>query len=77
MVEDLVIVRDFMVENVTTTVMSENLDEVLRRMTQANINSIPIVDDEDAGKILGLMERNEFGRAYDRKLRELKKRDEG
>lgn len=76
-VEDLVIVRDFMQENVTTTVLTENLDEVLRRMTQANINSIPIVDGEDAGRILGLMERNEFGRAYDRKLRELKQRDEG
>lgn len=75
-VEDLVIVRDFMVEAVVTTHMQENLAEVLRRMTQHNINAIPVVDREDPGIILALMERNEFGRAYDKRLRDLKRRDE-
>ena len=71
-IEDVVIVRDFMIENVVTTTLSETLDSVLRRMTQSNINAIPIVDEQDPRVILGLMERNEFGLAYDRRLRELK-----
>ncbi len=76
-VEDLIIVRDFMVEAVVTTHMEENLDEVLRRMTAHNINAIPVVDSEDPRVILALMERNEFGRAYDQRLRQLKQRDRG
>ena len=76
-VEDLVIVRDFMVEAVVTTNMSENLDEVLRRMTAYNINAIPVVAEDDPSVILALMERNAFGRAYDERLRHLKQRDLG
>ncbi|MEM7518069.1 MAG: CBS domain-containing protein, partial [Planctomycetota bacterium] len=74
-IEDFVIVRDFMVDKVITTTLEENLDEVLRRMTQYNINAIPIVDENDGGVLLGLLERNDFGRAYDRRLRALKTQD--
>lgn len=74
-VEHLVIVRDFMVDAVVTTHMSENLDEVLRRMTAHNINAIPVVAEDDPRIILALMERNAFGRAYDQRLRGLKRQD--
>jgi CIC family chloride channel protein len=71
-VEDVVITRDFMIEAVITAESSENLDEVLRRMTTRNINAIPIMDPEKEGEVLAVLERNEIGRAYDKRLREFK-----
>lgn len=71
-VEDVVIVRDFMVENVVTAHLDDTLDEVLRRMTEHHIHVIPVVENEDDRRVIGLFDRNELGRAYDRRLRELR-----
>ena len=71
-VEDMVIARDFMIESVITAKSTDNLDEVLRRMTQNNINAIPIMDVEKDGEVLAVLERNAIGRAYDKRLREWK-----
>jgi len=71
-VEDIVITRDFMIEGVITAETSENLDEVLRRLTLNNINAIPVMDPENEGQVLAILERNEIGRAYDKRLRDLK-----
>jgi len=71
-VEDVVIARDFMIDPVITAEVSENLDEVLRRLTHNNINAIPIMNPENEGEVLAVLERNEIGRAYDKRLREWK-----
>jgi len=72
-VEDMVIVRDFMIENVITTTMNDDLHEVLRRMTKNNINTIPVIEGEGSQRqVIALLERNEIGRAYDRRLQELR-----
>lgn len=71
-IEDLVIVRDFMTEGVTTVVLDDSLDQALRHMTELHINSIPVVDAEDSSRLLTMLDRNELGRGYDRRLRELK-----
>jgi CIC family chloride channel protein len=69
-VEDFVIVRDFMIDSVIHAELDENLDEVLRRLTRNNINAIPIMDPQREGHVVAVLERNEIGRAYDRRLRE-------
>ncbi|MFT7667789.1 MAG: CIC family chloride channel protein [Planctomycetota bacterium] len=71
-VEDMIIARDFMIDSVITAEVKDNLDEVLRRMTQNNINAIPIMDPDNEGEVLAILERNEIGRAYDRRLRDWK-----
>lgn len=71
-VEDFVIVRDFMIDSVISASLDENLDEVLRRLTSNNINAIPVMDPENEGRVLAVLERNEIGRAYDRRLRAFK-----
>ena len=71
-VGEYIIVSDFMIESVVTAEASENLDEVLRRMTTHNINAVPVMDPESEGEVLAVLERNEIGRAYDRRLRALK-----
>jgi CIC family chloride channel protein len=70
-VEDVVIVRDFMNERVVTATMEDSLGAVLRRMTRANINSIPVVDDSGR-KVLCLLERNVLGKAYADKLERMR-----
>lgn len=71
-VEDFIITRDFMIESVVTSQASDSLDVVLRKMTSNNINAIPIMDPENEGQVLTVLERNEIGRAYDKRLRAFK-----
>ena len=75
-VEDMVIVRDFMNDSVVTTELTDSLDEVLRRLTMNGINAIPVMKPEAPGQVLGILDRNEIGRAYDRHLHELKTVDD-
>lgn len=71
-VGDFIIAGDFMIESVLTANPTENLDEVLRRMTSNNINAIPIMDPVNEGQVLTVLERSEIGRAYDKRLHALK-----
>ena len=73
-IEDMVIVSDFMIDRVVTCRMGDNLAEVLRKMTRRNINVMPIVEDESPRKVIGMIERGTIGRAYDDKLQMLKGR---
>jgi CIC family chloride channel protein len=70
--QDVVIVRDFMIERVVTARMDDSLDEVVRNMTAHNINAIPIVEGDDGRRVMALMERNDLSRAYSRRLQELR-----
>ena len=76
-VADLVIVRDFMVERVSTVRLHDNLDAALRGMTEFHVNTLPVVDDDDERVVLTLLDRQELGKAYAAKLRELRGSDEG
>jgi CIC family chloride channel protein len=71
-VEDVVIVRDFMVERVVTTSPDQTLEDALRTMNEYAIAEVPIVDDEDEGRVIGMLTRNGLGLAYQRRLRELR-----
>jgi len=73
-IDGLIIVRDFMVEQVETVQMNDTLDDVGRKMTRRHIHVIPVVeeDEESGGRhVLGLLDRNDMARAYDRRLLEL------
>jgi CIC family chloride channel protein len=68
-IEDLVIVRDFMVERVETVTPEDGLDAALKILNERSIHELPIVDSEDAGLVLGMMTRNVLGVAYQKRLR--------
>jgi CIC family chloride channel protein len=74
-VADVVIARDFMVENVVTARLDDSLDDVMRKMTEYHIHVIPVVDDEQGDHVIGLLDRTDLGRAYDRRLREMMRAD--
>ncbi len=72
-VADLVIVRDFMVEDVVTVTPEDDLNTALQRLNERAIAQVPVVDANNPRKVLGMLSRNNLGAAYHKKLRELKR----
>ena len=75
-VEDFIIVRDFMREQVVTVTLEDSLHDVQRIMTRRAVSAVPVVDSEDSRKVIALLERNAIGRAYSEQLRKLKDGEE-
>lgn len=71
-VEDVIIVGDFMREQVVTVTLDSNLHDVDRLMTRRNVSAVPVVDSGDDRRVVALLERNTIGRAYNEELRRLK-----
>ena len=71
-VADLVIVRDFMVDDVVTTSPSEDLNEALFKLNENGLHEIPVVADEDPRQVVAMLTRNNLGAAYHKRLHALK-----
>lgn len=71
-VEDFIIVRDFMREQVVSVELEDSLHDVQRLMTRRAVSAVPVVDSEDSRKVIALLERNVIGRAYAEQLARLK-----
>lgn len=71
-VGDMVIVSDFMREQVVTVTLESNLHDVQRLMTRRGVNAVPVVAVDNPAKVIALLERNSLGRAYSEKLAQLK-----
>ena len=72
-IADLVIVRDFMVENVVTIRPQDDLSSALSKLNEYGLHEIPVVDDRDPRKVIAMLTRNNLGAAYHKRLHELKK----
>ena len=72
-VADLVIVRDFMVDEVITTTPDENLNDALSKLNEHGLHEIPVVAAEDPTRVLAMLTRNNLGAAYHRKLQAFKR----
>jgi CIC family chloride channel protein len=72
-VADLVIVRDFMVEDVTTATASDSLNGALQKLNELGLHEIPVVDAEDPRRVVAMLTRNNLGAAYHQRLRDLKR----
>ncbi|MCP3878858.1 MAG: CBS domain-containing protein, partial [Sulfitobacter sp.] len=71
-ITDMVIVADFMSDQVATVRLDDSLHDVQRLMTRKQVSAVPVVDVDDPRKVLALLERNTVGKAYNEKLAELK-----
>jgi len=71
-IEDMIIVSDFMSDTVVTVKLEDSLHDAQRLMTRRGVSAVPVVDTENPRKVLALLERNSIGRAYNEKLAELK-----
>jgi len=74
-VADVVIVRDFMVENVVTTSPGDDLNSALQKLNENGLHEIPVVDAADPRRVIAMLTRNNLGAAYHKRLHALKRAD--
>ncbi len=73
-IDKLVVMKDVATPDVIVTTPSEYLSDVLRKFTIKNLNSIPVVRDEDHSQLLGMLDRRAVIEFYNRKIHEMKQR---
>jgi len=71
-VEPLVVMRDICTCDVITTTLSEDLNQVLKKFTTKNIDSLPVVTGEDPGALIGMLNRREVIAFYNRRVETLR-----
>jgi len=69
---DALVIKDIAQREIIYTVPSENLDDVLIKFTIKNLNEIPVVDEKDHTKLLGMLTRREVISLYNRRLHQMK-----
>jgi CIC family chloride channel protein len=70
--EDLVVMKDIMVSDIITTTPSEDLNTVLLKLTQKNIDALPVVNQEDHGVFLGLIYRRDIISHYNDHVKKIR-----
>ncbi len=64
--ERIVIAKDLADERVLTTTLSENVHSLLHRMGFRDINVIPITENENSKKVIGIVRRKDIINAYNK-----------
>ncbi|MBA7565428.1 Voltage-gated ClC-type chloride channel ClcB [subsurface metagenome] len=65
---DLVVVKDIAIPNVITITRNESLDEALKKIGLKNIEQLPVVDENNPQKIVGILSRRDIFSAYNKAL---------
>ncbi len=71
-IEDLVIIKDIAVTNVVVTYPYETLKDALDKLTEKNIDALPVLSDEKNKKILGLLRRKSIIKFYNELIEKVK-----
>lgn len=72
-IERLVVMKDLAHTEVIVSWESEDLNTVLQKMTIRNIESLPIVREDDHGVLIGMLSRRSVIAFYNRQIQNLKK----
>lgn len=65
---DLVVAKELSPQDVITITRNENLDSALRKIGVKNIEQIPVVDEYNPRKIIGILSRRDIFAAYNKAL---------
>lgn len=65
---DLVVVKDIAIPDVITITENESLDEALKKIGLRNIEQLPVVDEGNPRKIVGILSRRDIFSAYNKAL---------
>jgi chloride channel protein, CIC family len=71
-IEDLVVMRDIGTSDVIVATPSEDLNSVLKKFTVKNIDSLPVVADEDPAELIGMLSRRDVIAYYNERVQEMK-----
>jgi CIC family chloride channel protein len=75
-IESLVMMKDIGTSDMIVTTPSDDLNSVLKKFTEKNIDSLPVVEDDDHGILLGMLRRREVISFYNDKVQEMKMRNQ-
>ncbi len=76
-IENLVLVKDIGTSEIIVTTPSDDLNSVLQKFTTRNIDSLPVVRDDDHGRLIGMLNRREVIAFYNSRIEEMKSRADG
>lgn len=65
---DLVVMKDLAQGQVVTTNLFEDLNEVLKKVTIKNLRQIPVVDDKNPKRLIGMLDRRDIIKTYNQKV---------
>jgi len=75
-IERLVVMKDIGTTEMIVTTPSEDLNLVLKKFTTKNIDSLPVVQDNDHTELIGMLNRREVIAFYNQKIQAMKTGDE-
>jgi chloride channel protein, CIC family len=73
---NLVVMNDVATSDIILTTPSEDLNAVLQKFTIKNIDSLPVVKDDDHGILVGMLNRREVISYYNEQVQNMKNRDQ-
>ncbi len=68
----LVMAADFATKPVRTVTLKDDLHTALKRMTELNLDELPVVEPDDATQLIGLLSRRELVSAYTSQIEALR-----
>lgn len=71
-IEHLVVMKDIGPSDIIVVTPSEDLNSVLKKFTTKNLDSLPVVEEEDHGVLIGMLNRREVIAFYNQKVAEMK-----
>jgi CIC family chloride channel protein len=71
-IERLVVMKDIGTTDIITTTLSEDLSAVLKKFTVKNIDSLPVVSEDDPRQLIGMLSRREVIACYNEQIQNLK-----
>jgi chloride channel protein, CIC family len=69
--DDLVRMRDIGTGDIITTTPSDDLNSALQKFTTKNIDSLPVVSDDDPNQLIGMLSRRDVIAFYNAKIQEM------
>lgn len=73
-IEHLVVMKDICTSDIIVTHPGEDLNTVLQKFTTKNIDSLPVVQEDDFGVLLGMLNRREVIAFYNERIQKMKGR---
>ena len=71
-IESLVVMKDVGTSDIIITTQSDDLNTVLQKFTTKNIDSLPVVKDDDHQILIGMLNRREVISFYNQQIQEMK-----
>ncbi len=71
-IEHLVLMKDICVSDIIVATQSDDLNTVLQKFTTKNIDSLPVVKDDDHQSLVGMLNRREVIAFYNQQIQKMK-----